>query len=104
MSIIAKYSQTPNETKVYRVDYSGWLDTTTGGTPETIVSASSSLGPVTVPPLVAVTAILVTLTDVSLTVSGGLAGETYTVSIIANTSGGQTKEDCIEIQVVPACV
>lgn len=95
---IAKYTQSPNEVKIYRVDYSSWL-----GTGETIASAVASALPDTPGSPFVATALLASLTDVSLTISGGEADVLYTVKLQVTTSAGQVKEDCIEIDVRASC-
>ena len=96
--IIARYTQSPNEVKAYKIDYSSWLDTG-----ETIASIAASAVPATTPALSTVTAVLVSLTEASLTISSGLVDNDYTVTVTTTTSAGQVKQDCIAIDVRTAC-
>lgn len=95
---LARYVQSPDETKNYLIDYSTWLDTG-----ETLTNKGAVVSVVTVPPLVAATAIITALTGITLTVSGGLVDNDYIIKITATTTAGQVKEDCIDISVEAAC-
>jgi len=97
--VIARYTQTSTETKNYRVDYSAWL-----GEGETIDSVVASVTPITPAPLVVSASVLVSLTDVSLVISGGEPDTDYVVQIAVTTSAAQVKEDCIEMGIVDSCV
>ena len=95
---IAKYTQSPTEKKIYRVDYSSWL-----GDGETIASAVATATPDTPSSPFVATALLASLTDISVTISGGEADTPYTVKALVTTTAGQIKEDCIEIDVRTSC-
>lgn len=97
--IIARYTQTVDEVKAYKIDYTSWLDDG-----ETIISAFAEEAPVTVPELTLATTILGVATQISLTIGGGVVNTDYVVKLTTTTSGSQIKEDCIEISVVTACV
>lgn len=96
--IVARYTQTPDEVKAYKLDYTSWLDTG-----ETIASVSAVTTTVTSPALGVLSGVLASLTDVSVTVSGGVADSDYVVKVTVTTSANQVKEDCLEFEVRAAC-
>lgn len=96
--IIASYSQTTTEVKNYKLDYSAWLDSGV-----TITGVATSIDTVTVPPLVAVGTLTSGNTFVTLSISGGVLDTDYIVEVTSTTSDGQTKQDCIEFILEPAC-
>ena len=102
--IIDRYIQSPNEKKVYRLDYASWLRKLEGAIVETIEDVRVVSSPITSPSLLAVAVASDSKTDIALTVSSGVADKTYIVKIMITTSDGQIKEDCVEIGVNPACV
>lgn len=102
--IIDRYIQSPNEKKVYRLDYASWLRKLDGDIVEKIVKTNIVTSPITSPSLLASAVISDTKTDIALTVSSGVADKTYIVKVAITTSDGQIKEDCVEVGVLPACV
>ncbi len=100
--ILARYEQTPDEVKIYGVDYIEWLDRD-GLVAEDISSVIVTASPVTVPPLAVTAAVLINTTAIAVTAQGGLLDSDYTVKIQITTSTPQVKEDCIEIGIRSAC-
>lgn len=96
--VIARYTQTPDENKAYKFDYSAWLDD--GETVSTVVTAVT---PITIPPLTTIPTVLAGGTTASVSISGGLAGETYTIKLTTTTTANQVKEDCIGMTIETAC-
>jgi len=84
---LGTFIKTPAERKRYAVDYSNWLETG-----ETVSSY-------TITPTSGLTISSSTLTTGNTVlvffVAGGTAGQQYTLDILANTSGGQIKEDTV---------
>lgn len=88
---LGKFVKTPSEVKRYSVEYSDWLDTG-----EFLQSATLNASVVPGAPLIVVkNAIGASTTKLTFLVSGGVDGATYTVEILATTTGGQVKEDTI---------
>ena len=95
---LARYIQSPDESKDYLVDYTTWLSTG-----ETLVTSVTAVTPVTSPVLTATTAINAALTGVVVTIAGGLVDNEYTIKLTTTTSASQIKEDCIVMSVEAAC-
>lgn len=99
MARLAKYSQTPEETKRYSIEYSDWLD---GG--ETLAAVSFEITPATIPALVVPSSEIVNgdtnlLTSVRFFVSGGVAKTNYKIIVDIQTSGGQVKQDSVLFEI-----
>lgn len=95
MRIGKLYNLTPNERKLYTIEYSEWLDAG-----ETIISMEFTVEEVTVPPLVISDEdIDVEGTLIAFYASGGVDGESYKVIVKVTTSNDQIKEDHIIYQV-----
>jgi len=92
---LGRYSQSPDEVIKYSIDYTDWL-----GTGEVVSSVAYTVTPTTSPAL-QVTNDSVAGDGLTATffLSGGITGRTYTVSAIADTDGGQSKEVCIYVSV-----
>lgn len=95
MARLAKYTQTPDETKRYSIEYADWLDTN-----ENLASATFEVTPTTSPAFVVQSSQIVagensSLSQLRFFVAGGVAGTLYTVTVTAVTSGGQTKQDTV---------
>lgn len=88
---IGSFSKTPAERKRYAVDYSDWLDTgetvaSYALTPDSGLSVSAST-------------LINESTGIAFFIAGGTAGFQYKLDILANTSGGQIKEDTVYFNV-----
>lgn len=93
--ILSRYNLTPNEKKLYTIEYSDWLNTL-----ETITIAQFDVDDVTIPPLVIDgVAIDVGGTLVGFYASGGVDLIDYNVRVIITTSLLQRKEDEIVFSV-----
>lgn len=95
MSRLAKYTQTPDETKRYSIEYSDWLDTG-----ETVSDVSFEISPTTSPALSVQSSHIVqgdtgALTQLRFFVTGGVAKKSYKVIVNVATSGGQEKQDTV---------
>lgn len=101
MSIIATYVKSPTETLLYTLGYSDWVDADQS---EVLTGASTTVSPVTVPPLVAASAFSNISNVITLTVSGGEVDTTYTVQVTATSSLSQIKEDCLQFILQEPCV
>jgi hypothetical protein len=86
---LGKFVKSPVERKRYEIDYSEWLDT--GETVSTIVFTPTPAGQL----IIDAYSISSSGTSVVFFVNYGNAGISYTVDVLINTSGGQTKEDTI---------
>ena len=93
---LAKYVKTPVERKSYQIDYSAWLGDTEeiDGSIFTVTQDGTDT-PVT-PLIVDARSTAPDGKSIIYFVSGGDAGESYTIDVQATTSTGQTKEDQIK--------
>ena len=92
---IDRYRQQPADRRYRSVDYAPWL---TDG--ETLTNVTSSVSPVTVPPLVVDGVTFdATATEVLYFAGGGVDGTTYEITFTITTSDGQIRQDEIEIEV-----
>lgn len=92
--LIGSPTKTPTEIKRYKIDYSDWLDTG-----ETVISktftASGDGNLITVP----TSSIAGDGQSVTFFIAGGDDGNTYELLVQVVTSGGQTKEDELQVTV-----
>lgn len=95
MSILGRYKQQSGERRKRGIDYDRFLEDG-----ETITDVDATVSPETTPPLV--------VDDVTIDsdgrdfvyfTSGGSDGTEYTIEFSVDTSGGQTLEDEVEIEV-----
>lgn len=100
MSVLNSYVQAPQESKIYTISYTKWLDTSQG---EQLNGVTVSVDNATTPPLDVVATFNATDNTVSIQVSGGLSGEQYSVTINATTTLTQTKSDCIIYTIQDSC-
>jgi hypothetical protein len=91
--LLGKKTKAPSDRKKYIIDYDDWLD---------VAETASSMGYSVSPsgPTIDGETIAVDGRSVSFFISGGTAGETYTVYPTITTSNGQIKEDHILFVVV----
>jgi hypothetical protein len=88
---LGSFVKTPVERKRYAIDYSEWLDTG-----ETLTTVTYAVSPTTTSPLVVDASSIGSGNTVAVFfINGGLNGRQYTVDVVANTSGGQIKEDTV---------
>lgn len=95
MTRLAKYVKSPDEVKRYSIEYYDWLDTT-----ETLSSVVFEVTPATSPALAVQSSQIVvgdsgSLSQLRFFVGGGISGTSYSVTVTAETSGGQTKQDTV---------
>lgn len=93
-SVIGVATKTPTEVKRYKIDYTDWLDTG-----ETVISTSSVVtGDGT---LATISGLVVDVGGLGVTffIVGGDDGNTYEVVVTSITSGGQTKQDALQVTV-----
>lgn len=95
MTKLAKYVKSPDEVKRYSIEYSDWLDTG-----ENLASVAFEITPTTSPALAVQSSQIVTgdtgsLSQMRFFVAGGVAGTIYTITVTAETSGTQTKQDTV---------
>lgn len=95
MSRLAKYIQSPEETKRYSIEYSDWLDTG-----ENLADISFEITPTTSPALSVLSSNIVLgdtggLTQLRFFVTGGVAKNSYKIIVNVATSGGQEKQDTV---------
>jgi hypothetical protein len=92
---LGRFSKDPNETKRYTIDYDAWLETG-----ETLDTVTYEVTPVTASPLAtAASSIAGDGRSVSVSVSGGLHGSDYKLTVTATTDTPQIKEDHINFSV-----
>jgi hypothetical protein len=91
---VGKFVKTPAERKRYALDYSNWLDTG-----ETVNGSSFAISPTTGTPLYIDGQAIVGGTQLSFYVNGGLDQNDYLVTVTITTTGGQTKQDTLTINV-----
>jgi hypothetical protein len=91
MSALGKFIHTPDEVKIYSIDYSDWLETG-----EEIIAVRYETDNETTPPIAA-TDITFDANSVSFYISGGVDGERYKVVIEIETSIGQIKQDFVQV-------
>ena len=92
---LAKYVKSPDETKRYSIEYSDWLDTG-----ENLGSVMFAISPVTTPALAVQSSQIVegetgALSQLRMFVTGGVTDTSYTITVTAETSGGQIKQDTV---------
>jgi hypothetical protein len=85
------FDKDPHEVLDYQIDWSEWLD---GDTPDTIDTSTWH-----VPDGITMDTDANTTTTATIWLSGGTAGEVYTVTNHITTAGGRTGERSINIKV-----
>lgn len=88
---VFKWSQTPNERKLYNVDYSQWLSAgeTINFVTVNVIPADPTTTALTVDSL----AYSNDRTQISFFVSGGQDSAKYTVELLMNSTTGEIKDD-----------
>jgi hypothetical protein len=94
MAIIELRTQHPGDVLDHAVSFADWLDGDTLATPAVVVSAGITLTPVGKPgPAIVGDAVVFWL-------AGGASGTTYTAEVTVITTGGRTKVQDCQIQIV----
>ena len=97
--ILDRVEQQVTEAKIYTIDYSQWL-----ASGEEITDVTTTVDPVgTTPDLVANAVVATSKIAIELTVSGGEALISYTVSMNVTTDKGQIKTDCLVFSIYTTC-
>lgn len=96
---LGKFDKQPADVKDYPIDYSDWLGEIAGG--DTLVDADASVICTTDPTNTALTVDSVTVSAKGLAVwlSGGTSGQTYKVTVLAQTAGGRRDENELTVRV-----
>lgn len=88
---LGKFTKTPDEAKRYAIDYSEWLDATEyiANISFNVVSTNSGVL------FIAPGSLGTNPTEAIFFVTGGSAGQTYTVGVTMTTTTNQVKQDTI---------